>query len=117
MCHLNLLTDLTFCKNMVFDLWCLQINKINVQKMTVFLTKKKKMMKKKTCLWVCVMSDFDLNWFTLGRRQLKMLIQSTNVDKKSLETEFLLAICRHSGDKWQSKTLFLSIFLSAFVDC
>ena len=27
-----------------------------------------------------------------------------------LETEFLIAICRPSGDKWQSKTLFLAIF-------
>ena len=33
-----------------------------------------------------------------------------NVDQKSLETEFLIAICRHTGDKWQSKTLFISIF-------
>ena len=30
----------------------------------------------------------------------------TNADQKSLETEFLIAICR----KWQSKTLFLVIF-------
>ena len=28
---------------------------------------------------------------------------------KSLETLFLIAICRHLGDKWQSKTLFLTI--------
>ena len=33
-----------------------------------------------------------------------------NVDQKSLETEFLIAICRPTGDKWQSKTLFISIF-------
>ena len=33
-----------------------------------------------------------------------------NVDKKSLEIEFSIAICRPTGDKWQSKTLFLSIF-------
>ena len=39
-----------------------------------------------------------------------MLILSTNVDKKSLETEFLVAICRPTGDKWQLKTLFLVIF-------
>ena len=34
-----------------------------------------------------------------------------NVDQKSIETEtvFLIAICRQWGDKWQSKTLFLSI--------
>ena len=48
---------------------------------------------------------------TLGRRQTKTLILSTNVDQTSLETEFLIAICRPTGDKWQSKTLFL-----AFVD-
>ena len=29
-----------------------------------------------------------------------------NVDQKSLETVFLIAICRQAGDKWQSKTLF-----------
>ena len=39
-------------------------------------------------------------------------------DKKSLVTKFLFAICRHTGDKWQSKTLFLSIFdqCSSIVD-
>ena len=39
-----------------------------------------------------------------------MLILSTSVDKKSLDTEFLIAICPLTGDKWQSKTLFLAIF-------
>ena len=39
-----------------------------------------------------------------------MLILSTNVDQKSLETEFSIAICRPTGDKWQSETPFLSIF-------
>ena len=34
---------------------------------------------------------------------------STNVDQESLETEFSIAICRLTGDKWQSKTLFLAI--------
>ena len=43
------------------------------------------------------------------RRQLKTLILSTNVDQKSLETEFSIAICRPTGDNWQSKTLFLAI--------
>ena len=47
---------------------------------------------------------------TLDRRQLKMLILSTNIDKKWLETEILIAICCPTGDKWQSKTLFLMIF-------
>ena len=55
---------------------------------------------------------------TLGRWQSKTPILSRNVDKKSLETEFLIAICRHTDDKWQSKTLFLSIFYlrSSIVD-
>ena len=47
-----------------------------------------------------------------------MPILSRNVDQKSLETEISIAICRHTGDKWQSKTLFLSIFYprSSIVD-
>ena len=32
-----------------------------------------------------------------------MPILSRNVDRKSLETEFSIAIWRHTGDKWQSK--------------
>ena len=32
-----------------------------------------------------------------------------NIDKK-IVTEFLFAICRPTGYKWQSKTLFLEIF-------
>ena len=48
---------------------------------------------------------------TPGRRQLKTPILSRNVYQKSLETElFLIAICRQCGDKWQLKTLFLTIF-------
>ena len=39
-----------------------------------------------------------------------MLMPSTNVDKKSLETEFMIAICCQTGNKWQSNTLFLAIF-------
>ena len=39
-----------------------------------------------------------------------MLILSSNIDQKSLETEFLIAICRLTGNKWQSKTLVLAIF-------
>ena len=39
----------------------------------------------------------------------KTLILSSIVDQKSSETEFSIAICRQSGDKWQSKTLFLAI--------
>ena len=39
-----------------------------------------------------------------------MPILSRNVDQKSIETVFSIAICRPTGNKWQSKTLFLSIF-------
>ena len=42
--------------------------------------------------------------------QSKTPILTRNVDHKSLETEFSIAICRHTGNKWQSKTRFLSIF-------
>ena len=34
---------------------------------------------------------------------------STNMDPRSLETELSTAVCRLSGDKWQSKTLFPAI--------
>ena len=44
-------------------------------------------------------------------RQLsKILTLSTNVDQKSLETVFLIAICGPTGDKWQSKILLPAIF-------
>ena len=33
-----------------------------------------------------------------------------NIDKKLLETEFLIANCRLIGEKWQWKTLVLAIF-------
>ena len=33
------------------------------------------------------------------RRQLKTPILSRNVDQKSLQTEFSIGICRHTGDK------------------
>ena len=57
--------------------------------------------------------DFVINRIsniTPGKWQSQTLIPSTNVDNKSLETEFLIAICRPVGDKWQSKMLFLAIF-------
>ena len=47
---------------------------------------------------------------TPGRRQSKTPILLRNVDQKSLETEFPIAIRRHTSVKWQSITLFLSIF-------
>ena len=40
-----------------------------------------------------------------------------NADQKSLETVFSIAICRQSGDKWQSKTLFLTIFDLRSITC
>ena len=46
----------------------------------------------------------------LYRWQSKLLKLSVNVDQKSLETIFSIAICRQRGDKWQLKTLFLTIF-------
>ena len=49
-------------------------------------------------------------FFTPDRRLSKTLILSTKVNRKLLETEFLIAISRLTGDKWQSKTLFLAIF-------
>ena len=39
-----------------------------------------------------------------------MPILSRNVDQKLIEIVFLIAICRPTGDKCQSKTLFLAIF-------
>ena len=47
---------------------------------------------------------------TVDRRQSKMLILSTNIDQKPLETVFSIAMCRQSGDKWQLKILFPAIF-------
>ena len=48
---------------------------------------------------------------SLGRQHSNMSIPSTNIDQKLLETEFLIAICRLTGDRWQSKTLFLAILI------
>ena len=53
---------------------------------------------------------FFYTLITPDRRQSKTLILSTNVDQKSLETEFSVTICRPTGDKWQSITLFVAIF-------
>ena len=56
---------------------------------------------------LCVLSPC---FITTGGRQSKHSYQTTNADQKSLESMFSIAICRHTGDKWQSKTLFLTIF-------
>ena len=60
---------------------------------------------------------------TRCRRQSRMVILSTKVDKKSLKTEFFIAIYRQIGNKWQSKTLFLanidqrSLVVQSVFDC
>ena len=54
--------------------------------------------------------EYFVPFITPGRRQSKTPIISRNVDQKSIETMFSIAICRPTGDKWQLKTLFLSIF-------
>ena len=55
----------------------------------------------KLFLWPCSLAVPVL---TPGRRQSKTPILSRNVDQKSIETLFSIAICRPTGDKWQSKT-------------
>ena len=39
-----------------------------------------------------------------------MPILSKNVDQKSIEAVHSIAVCRHTGDKWQSKAQLLLIF-------
>ena len=58
---------------------------------------------------VPVFQDFFSINTTIDRRQSKTLILSMNVDHTSLETEFSIAICRLTSDKWQSKKLFIAI--------
>ena len=49
---------------------------------------------------------------TSDRRQSKtLLITIDDPDQKTLEIVFLIVICRQSGDKWQSKTQFLTFFI------
>ena len=47
---------------------------------------------------------------TPDRGQSNMLSTMTKIGQKSIETVFSIAICRQCDDKWQSKTLFLTIF-------
>ena len=50
--------------------------------------------------------------YTPGRQQSKTISKIDELGiKKSIETVFLIAICRQCGDKWQSETLFLKIFI------
>ena len=53
----------------------------------------------------------QLLFTTPGRRQSNPPILSRNVDQKSSETVFSIDICPQWGDKWQWKTLFLSILI------
>ena len=48
---------------------------------------------------------------TPDRRQSKTLLTFDECGSKSIETVFTIAICRQSGDKWQSKALFLTILI------
>ena len=52
---------------------------------------------------------------TPGRRQSKTSILPRNVDQKSIETEFSIAICSHWRQNGNQKHCFYR-FLSAFVD-
>ena len=58
-----------------------------------------------TCLYFL---DMVSHWVGGNRKPSK---QSTNVDQKLLEIAFSIVICSQSGDKWQPKTLFLTIFI------
>ena len=41
---------------------------------------------------------------------IEMLLTTDEPGSKSIKTVFSIAICCQSGNKWQSKTLFLAIF-------
>ena len=47
------------------------------------------------------------HWIGSDRKSFE---QSMNADHKSLEIVFSIAICRQLSNKWQSKTMFLTIF-------
>ena len=70
----------------------------------------------------CPLTYFSDYLNTPGRLQSKTLLLSTNVDQKLVETEFLIAICPLTGNKWQLKTLFIVIFdqrplIKSVLDC
>ena len=46
----------------------------------------------------------------IGGNRKNQYYQGTYIDQESTETAFSIAICRHTSDKWQSKTLFISFF-------
>ena len=53
-----------------------------------------------------VTGDPESTGFTPGRRQSKTLIVSPNVDQKSFETEFSIAICRRLATNCNRKHCF-----------
>ena len=66
-----------------------------------------------TCLvislcFVCCIPENETN--KPDRRESKTLLTIGDRGYKSLETVFSIVICRRSGDKWQSKSLFLTTF-------
>ena len=54
---------------------------------------------------------FWVSAHTPDSRQSKTLLTIDERGSRIANTVFSIAICRQSGDKWQSKTLFLTIFL------
>ena len=48
---------------------------------------------------------------TPGRQQSKTLLTIDEHAQKLLETVFFIDICRQLGDKWQSKTLYLTFLI------
>ena len=57
------------------------------------------------------LKKYSANIFTPVGQQSKTPILSRNVDQKLIDTVVLIAICCQCGGKWQSKSLFLSIFI------
>ena len=55
----------------------------------------------KQVFYLLLIGHFNVCLYTPFRRQLKTPILLRNVDQKSIETVFSIAICRHTGDKWQ----------------
>ena len=72
----------------------------------------------KTCLRAMHLRKTHSRLFSYGNKlnthrkgdNRKRSWQLTNADRKSIETVFSIPICRQIGDKWQSKTLFLTCF-------
>ena len=63
-----------------------------------------------------VLANYIGKCITPGRRQSKTPILSRNVDKKSLETVFLIVICRQTWQQMEIKNTVSIDFWSAFVD-